>query len=159
MGPAVSFGNDVSVHLLGMVVNGVFDRHPKLQVVMGHLGEHIVSDLWRIHDLFEKTARHKDLPCKLTLRGYFARNLWVTTSGFISTAMLRLVISEISADRILLAVDYPFHRNKNGCQWFDHAEISNTAKLKIGQENAKRLFKLGKYKNCDSIDGLPGVYL
>jgi 2,3-dihydroxybenzoate decarboxylase len=47
MRPAPSFANDVARHLLGMIVNGTFDRHAQLQVVVGHLGEHIVADIWR----------------------------------------------------------------------------------------------------------------
>ena len=48
IGPPLSFAQGVSLHVLGMVTNGVFDRHPKLQVIIGHLGEHIPFDMWRI---------------------------------------------------------------------------------------------------------------
>jgi 2,3-dihydroxybenzoate decarboxylase len=47
VGPPLSFANGVALHLMGMIVNGVFDRHPKLQVILGHLGERIPFDLWR----------------------------------------------------------------------------------------------------------------
>lgn len=53
IGPPLSFAQGVSLHLLGMVTNGVFDRHPKLQIVIGHLGEHLPFDLWRINHWFE----------------------------------------------------------------------------------------------------------
>lgn len=53
VGPVLSFANSVSTHLLGMMVNGVFDRHPKLKVIVGHLGEHIPFDLWRINHWLE----------------------------------------------------------------------------------------------------------
>ncbi|KAK9755052.1 hypothetical protein K7432_017856 [Basidiobolus ranarum] len=53
IGPPLSFANDVSLHLLGTVSNGVFDRFPKLQVIVGHLGEHIPFDLWRINHWLE----------------------------------------------------------------------------------------------------------
>lgn len=49
----MSFANNVSVHLLGMIVNGVFDRHPKLKIIVGHLGEHIPFDMWRINHWLE----------------------------------------------------------------------------------------------------------
>lgn len=39
--PPLSFAQGVSLHILGMVINGVFDRFPKLKVIIGHLGEHI----------------------------------------------------------------------------------------------------------------------
>jgi 2,3-dihydroxybenzoate decarboxylase len=48
VGPPLSFAQGVSLHLLGMVTNGTFDRNPKLQVIIGHLGEHIPFDMWRI---------------------------------------------------------------------------------------------------------------
>lgn len=44
IGPPLSFAVGVSLHALGMVTNGVFDRHPKAQVILGHLGEHIPFD-------------------------------------------------------------------------------------------------------------------
>lgn len=53
IGPVLSFANNVSAHLLGMIVNGVFDRHPKLKIIVGHLGEHIPFDLWRINHWLE----------------------------------------------------------------------------------------------------------
>jgi predicted TIM-barrel fold metal-dependent hydrolase len=53
IGPPLSFAVGVSLHALGMVTNGVFDRHPKAQVILGHLGEHIPFDMWRINHWFE----------------------------------------------------------------------------------------------------------
>jgi 2,3-dihydroxybenzoate decarboxylase len=48
VGPPLSFANGVSLHLLGLITNGVFDRFPKLNIIIGHLGEHIPFDFWRI---------------------------------------------------------------------------------------------------------------
>lgn len=62
VGPPLSFAQGVSLHLLGMVTNGVFDRHPKLQVVIGHLGEHLPFDLWRINHWFEDIKVRFDEP-------------------------------------------------------------------------------------------------
>lgn len=53
IGPPLSFAVGVSLHALGMVTNGVFDRNPKAQVILGHLGEHIPFDMWRINHWFE----------------------------------------------------------------------------------------------------------
>ena len=73
IGPPLSFANNLSLHLMGMVVNGVFDRHPKLQIVIGHLGEKIPFDLWRINHWFEDIKKPLGLKetCKRTIREYF----------------------------------------------------------------------------------------
>jgi 2,3-dihydroxybenzoate decarboxylase len=82
IGPPLSFAQGVSLHLLGMVTNGVFDRHPSLQVIIGHLGEHLPFDLWRINHWFEDVKKPLGLKetCKKTIREYFAQNIWITTS-------------------------------------------------------------------------------
>jgi 2,3-dihydroxybenzoate decarboxylase len=49
VGPRPSFANSVSLHLLGIFTNGVFDRFPTLKVIVVHLGEHIPFDFWRIN--------------------------------------------------------------------------------------------------------------
>lgn len=150
IGPPLSFAHGVSLHLLGMVTNGVFDRHPKLQIVIGHLGEHLPFDLWRINHWFEDRKKLLGLDCKKTIREYFDQNIWITTSGHFSTTTLNFCMNEISSDRILFSVDYPFEYFSDACDWFDNAEMSTRDRLKIGRENAKSLFKLGQYKDCDT---------
>jgi 2,3-dihydroxybenzoate decarboxylase len=49
----------------------------------------------------------------------------------------------MGADRIMFSVDWPFEEIKFGAAWFDHADISENDRRKIGRTNASRLFKLG----------------
>ncbi|KAG9603401.1 amidohydrolase-like protein 2, partial [Aureobasidium melanogenum] len=152
IGPPLSFAQGVSLHLLGMITNGVFDRHPKLQIIIGHLGEHIPPDLWRINHWFEDIKKPLGLAaqCKKTVRDYFAENIWITTSGNFSTPLLQLCMTEVGADRILFSVDYPFENFEDACEWYDGVELNRNDKLKIGRENAKRLFKIGSFKDSEA---------
>lgn len=150
IGPPLSFANGVSLSLLGLVANGVFDRFPKLQVIVGHLGEHVVPDLWRINHWFEDVKKPLGLSCQKTIRQYFRENIWITTSGNFSSPLLNLCIQEIGADRILFSIDYPFENFPDGCVWFDNMEINLIDREKIGRENAKKLFKLGKFKDSET---------
>ncbi|KAI6891065.1 2,3-dihydroxybenzoate [Hortaea werneckii] len=152
IGPPLSFAQGVGLSLLGMVTNGVFDRHPKLQIIIGHLGEHIPPDLWRIDHWFEDIKKPLGMAaqCKKTIRDYFAQNIWITTSGNFSSPLLQLCMTEISADRILFSIDYPFEQFEDACVWFDKTELNKIDKLKIGRENAKKLFKLGRYKDSEA---------
>lgn len=54
----------------------------------------------------------------------------------------------MSSDRILFSVDYPFETFEDGCTWFDNMEMNTRDRLKIGRQNAQKLFKLGEYKDC-----------
>lgn len=152
IGPPLSFAQGVSLHILGMVTNGVFDRHPKLQVIIGHLGEHIPFDMWRINHWFEDVKKPLGLAktCKKTIREYFAQNIWITTSGHFSTPTLDLCLTEVGADRILFSIDYPFENFHDACTWFDATELNDTDKKKIGKYNAASLFKLGDFKDRDA---------
>ncbi|RAO67647.1 uncharacterized protein BHQ10_003659 [Talaromyces amestolkiae] len=153
IGPPLSFAQGVSLHLLGMVTNGVFDRHPNLQIIIGHLGEHLPFDLWRINHWFEDVKKPLGLKetCKKTIRDYFAQNIWITTSGHFSTPTLQYCINEVGADRILFSIDYPFESFKDGCVWYDRdVELNPIDYKKIGKENARKLFKIGDYKDADA---------
>lgn len=150
VGPPLSFAQGVSLHVLGMITNGVFDRHPNLKVVIGHLGEHIPFDLWRINHWFEDVKKPLGLDCKKTVRDYFAQNIWITTSGHFSTPTLKYCIEEIGASRILFSVDYPFESFGDACTWFDDMKLDEDQKKAIAKGNAVKLFKLGKTKDFDA---------
>lgn len=57
VGPPLSFANGVNLHLMGIVTNGVFDRFPNAKVIVGHLGEHLPFDFWRINHWIEDVKR------------------------------------------------------------------------------------------------------
>jgi 2,3-dihydroxybenzoate decarboxylase len=152
VGPPLSFAQGVSLHLLGMVTNGVFDRNPKLQVIIGHLGEHIPFDLWRINHWFEDIKKPLGMPVKKSIRDYFRENIWITTSGHFSTTTLKYCIEEFgNADRIMFSTDYPFENYKDACTWFDGISgMKEGDKEKIGRDNARALFKLKTFKDSDT---------
>lgn len=151
IGPPLSFAQGVSLHVLGMITNGVFDRHPKLQIIIGHLGEHLPFDLWRINHWFEDVKKPLGLreSCHQSIRDYFAKNLWITTSGHFSDHALEMCRKEVGSDRILFSIDYPFEPFDLACDWFDRIDLEDSEKKRIGKVNAKELFKLGEFKDAD----------
>jgi gamma-resorcylate decarboxylase len=134
------FAEETAIHALRLMGCGLFDDYPKLQVVIGHLGERIPYDLWRLdHRLGKVPGR----PAKRTMTEYFRSNFHVTTSGHFCTQSLICAILTVGADRVLFAVDYPFEDHAQGCTWFDAAEIAEADRVKIGRTNAMVLFGLG----------------
>jgi 2,3-dihydroxybenzoate decarboxylase len=142
---ALGYANRVNMHLLGIITNGVLDRFPRLKIVVGHMGEHIPYDLYRIdHKLnrarFSKMGMRKD---KL-VRDYFGEQVFITTSGHFSTPALLCAMQEVGTDAICFSIDYPYESIPNGCTWWDeHVRDSINARdlVKIGRNNALRVFE------------------
>ncbi|KAK4957448.1 hypothetical protein LTR10_005411 [Elasticomyces elasticus] len=162
VGPPLSFANAVSLHLLGIITNGVFDRFPNLKIIVGHLGEHLPFDFWRTNHWLvdvERPLAHKagDNICEQDLFHYFKKNIWLTTSGHFSTETLKYVNDYLGPSRLLFSVDYPYETIEMGCGWWDgDAEAIKKALggekeyYEVGRENAKKLLKLGPYHDSDA---------
>lgn len=139
VGSPWGFAEETAIHALKLMGCGLFDEYPALQIVLGHLGERIPYDLWRLdHRLRQVPGR----PAKRAMGDYFRENFYLTTSGHFSTPSLIQAILTVGADRLLFAVDYPFEDHAQAATWFDSAEIAETDRRKIGRDNAIALFNL-----------------
>src|SRR6266850_7246132 len=97
-----------------MVLSGVFEKHPKLKVILGHLGETLPFLVWRIDHALARPGQKA-----LSFRDVFCSNFYITTSGNFSNPALLCCVMELGIDRILFAVDWPFVANKPAVQWID----------------------------------------
>jgi len=142
LGPTWAFGQETAVHALRLIGSGLFDEYPKIQVVLGHMGEGLPYSMWRVdhrNAWVKAPYKHK---AKKKIVEYFNANFYLTTSGNFRTQTLIDAILEIGADRILFSTDWPFENIDHAADWFDVASISEADRLKIGRTNARRLFKL-----------------
>jgi 2,3-dihydroxybenzoate decarboxylase len=105
---AYYFAHGVSLHVLGLAVNGVFDRFPRLKVIIGHMGEHVVGHRWRADHRLKEVQSSKGLPMQETVEEYFKRgNIYITTSGNFSTKALAHAIEEIGSERVMFSIVKP----------------------------------------------------
>jgi predicted TIM-barrel fold metal-dependent hydrolase len=141
-GPKWSFAAEISLHALRLIGSGLFDECPRLQIILGHLGEGLPFYLWRIDNVNNWMKAPRKYAAKKQIADYFRANFNITTSGHFSTPALVDAMTEIGADRVMYSVDYPFEDFGEAATWFDKAEISEDARRKIGRTNAMRLFKL-----------------
>jgi predicted TIM-barrel fold metal-dependent hydrolase len=142
LGPNWAFSAETAVHALRLIGCGLFDECPKLQIVLGHLGEGIPVQLWRIDNRNGwMNAPHK-YAAKKGVADYFRAHFHLTTSGNFHTPSLVNAMTEMGAERVMFSVDWPFEDVGEGCVWFDKAEISEADRIKIGRDNAIKLFKL-----------------
>ena len=140
LGASWAFGVETATHALRLMASGVFDRHPRLTAILGHLGEMLPYCIWRFDH--RVTKRPRGIPARRTFTEYLRSNFYVTTSGNFHTSTLKSAIAEIGLDRVLFSVDYPFEECADAASWFDGCDITETERSKIGRENAVRLFRL-----------------
>ena len=142
LGPTWAFGQETAVHALRLIGSGIFDDCPKLQVILGHMGEGLPFSMWRVDHRNAWMDLPTSYPAKRPIADYFRANFHITTSGNFRTPSLIDAIAEIGVDRIMFSTDWPFENVDHAATWFDSAEISDADKQKVGRENARTLFRL-----------------
>jgi 2,3-dihydroxybenzoate decarboxylase len=142
LGPTWAFGQETAVHALRLMACGLFDAHPRIQIVLGHMGEGLPYSIWRVDNRNAWTRQPPRYPAKRKLGEYFRENFYVTTSGNFRTQTLIDAILELGAERIMFSTDWPFENIDHAAVWFDAAPIAEADRAKIGRGNAVRLFKL-----------------
>jgi 5-carboxyvanillate decarboxylase len=145
-GAIYGFAIETSLHLLRIILAGVFDRFPKLRLVVGHLGEGLPYWLFRI-DFFHAsnvaTGRYPNVK-KLRKKPseYIRESIWVTTSGMAWEPPILYCQQLLGADRVLYAMDYPYQFVPAEVRVTDDLPISAADKKKLYQSNAEEVFKL-----------------
>ena len=130
------------MHALRLMASGLFDTHPRLAIVLGHLAEGLPFSMWRIDNRNAWMDVKPAYPAKKRFADYFRSNFYFSTSGNFRTQSLIDAILEVGSDRIMFSVDWPFENISHAAGWFDAAAISEADRLKIGRHNAQKLFKL-----------------
>jgi predicted TIM-barrel fold metal-dependent hydrolase len=125
-------------HLIRMILGGVFDRHPKLQVVIGHLGEGIPFMLPRLDKIMPKEMTKLDRP----IAAYLRENVHYTFGGFNFAATFLNLLLEIGVERIMFSVDYPYGSMAEAREFLQHLPVSETDRERIAHGNAEKLLGL-----------------
>jgi predicted TIM-barrel fold metal-dependent hydrolase len=142
LGAAWAFSNETGVHALRLMGSGLFDEHPRLSLVIGHMGEFIPFALWRIDNCNAGAEKVDGNRAKKKIADYVGANLHITTSGNFSTNALIAAVRALGPDRIMFSVDWPFEQIELAAAWFDKVDIGENDRRKIGRDNAAKLFKL-----------------
>ncbi len=123
---------ETGLHCLRLVAAGVFDRFPKLQIIIGHMGENLPYSLARACDRLTPFTPH----LRRRIRDYFLTNFHITTSAYFTLPPFICALMVFGADRILFSVDYPFSPNALGRALLDTAPLSSADLEKIAHGNA-----------------------
>ncbi|HEX3784501.1 MAG TPA: amidohydrolase family protein [Pseudonocardiaceae bacterium] len=146
-GAVWTFTVETATHALRLMTSGLFDRYPKLTFILGHLGETLPFNIWRIDHRASYMGDLRKFTKPLT--HYLLNNFYVTTSGIFDTQALNAAMARVGVDRVLYSSDYPYESMREASDWFDNAVISDNDRFRIGNTNARTLFphlpdKVGK---------------
>jgi len=134
------FAVDTSCHFLRLVFAGVFDAFPKLQIILGHLGEGLPFAMHRLDDHTASAAARRGL--KKRPLDYLTENLLVTTSGNWYEPAFQCTLAALGVDRILFAVDWPYEANTTGVEFLNRVSLTDSDREKVAHRNAEYWLKL-----------------
>ena len=129
---------ETALHVLRLVLAGTLDRHPRLKLIIGHMGEGLPAMLARCDQVSEAYVQHLSRPISRTILD----QVWITTSGMFSQPPLLTALLTFGIDRILFSVDYPYASNEKGRAFLEALTLAPADVAKLAHGNADRLLKL-----------------
>ena len=130
--------SETAIHVLRMVMAGTLDRHPRLKLVIGHMGEMLPVMLARIGEVSALDAEHLNRPISRTILD----QVWLTTSGIFSEPPFLAALLTFGIDRIMFSVDYPYAPNARGRDFLNGISLTPDDMAKLTHGNADALLKL-----------------
>ncbi len=145
-GAIYGFAVETGMHLLRIITAGVFDRYPRLRLVVGHLGEALPFWMYRLDYMHAATVgarRYESMkPIGRRPSDYLRENVWVTTSGVAWAPAIMFCRDVLGPDRVLYAMDYPYEYVLDEVIAHDRLPLDPAAKKALFQGNAERVFGL-----------------
>jgi 2,3-dihydroxybenzoate decarboxylase len=145
-GAIFGFGVETGMHMLRIITAGVFDQFPKLQFIIGHMGEALPYWMYRLdfmHNAQVSSKRYETLqPLKKKVSDYLKENVYITCSGMAWEPAVKFAQQQIGVDRVMYAMDYPYQYLKQEVVDMDAMDISDADKKLFFEGVATKVFKL-----------------
>jgi predicted TIM-barrel fold metal-dependent hydrolase len=145
---------ETATHLLRMIVGGVFDRHPHLRIIIGHMGELIPFCYSRLNLALsmgewllaaqeaKTTGSHPIARMEKSFNYYMKENVYVTTSGVFDQPVFECALAYLGINNLLFSADDPFRDNFEAVDFLSTTRLTKEDKEKLAHGNAERLLKL-----------------
>ncbi len=134
------WGTETASHTIRLIMSGLFDRLPKLKIILGHMGEGLPFTLWRFDSRWPGSIHTKEL--KKLPSHYIKENIIITISGVFDAPPLLCSMAAIGVDNILFSTDYPYEDPIVAAEFIDNVKISEEDRAKICYKNAERILKI-----------------
>ena len=130
--------SETAIHVLRLVMAGTLDRHPRLKLIIGHMGEMLPMMLQRIDEVSAVDTDHLSRPVSRAILD----QVWLTTSGIFSEPPLLAALLTFGIDRIMFSVDYPYSPNSKGRDFLGRLSLAPADMAKFTHRTADALLKL-----------------
>lgn len=114
---ALGWHVDVGLHVLRLFSAGLFERFPKLKLIMGHNGEDLPMFIDRIDSYSLRNGT--------TFDKVLNTNIWVTNSAVFTVQAFQQLRPVTPIERIMYLVDYPFSSMEDGWKFAQNLVGSN----------------------------------
>lgn len=162
---------ETATHLIRLICGGVFDRYPRLKIIVGHMGELIPYNLQRINKALtlgswiiaaqsEGVSSSPTRSMQKSVSYYMHNNVFITTSGVFDQAAFNCAVSALGIDNIMFSVDDPFGDNFEAIEFLKATQLSPENRTKLACKNAERILHLsvpGVVKNTSTPFFVPRV--
>lgn len=126
---------ETAIHVIRLILGGAFDRYPKLQIVIGHMGEALPFMLQRL-DVMPMAMTKLSRP----ISAYLRENVHYTFSGFNFTPTFLDLMLQVGVERIMFSADHPYASMAEARAFLDRLPVSHADRERITYGNAERLF-------------------
>ena len=130
--------SETAIHVYRLVLAGTLDKHPKLKLIIGHMGEMLPMMLARADEVFAADIDHLARPISRQILD----QVWITTSGIFTEPPFIAALLTFGIDRILFSVDYPYAQNAKGRAFLDRIALAPADMEKLAWRNAVQLLGL-----------------
>ena len=130
--------SETAIHVLRMVLAGTLDRHPRLRLIIGHMGEMLPVMLTRLDEVSVADVTHLRRKPSATI----IEQVWITTSGIFSQPPFIAALQTFGIDRIMFSVDYPYAPDAKGRKFLNEVALAPDDMAKLTHRNADALLKL-----------------
>lgn len=145
-GAIYGFGVETGLHAMRIITAGVFDRFPRLRLIIGHMGEALPFWAYRLDYMHHATVRSQRYasmqPIKKMPSDYLRENFLVTNSGVAWEPAIKFTQDFMGPERVLYAMDYPYQHAVDEVISLDNMSISDAHKRMFFQTNAETVFKI-----------------
>jgi predicted TIM-barrel fold metal-dependent hydrolase len=131
--------SETALHVLRLLYSGIFDKYPKLKLIIGHMGEMLPMMMARSERAFKPGNGGAN---QRTLTDTFHQQVHITTSGFFTQPPLKIALDTFGIDNIMFSVDYPFSTNEMGIEFLNAIDLPKEQIVKIAHGNADKLLNL-----------------
>jgi predicted TIM-barrel fold metal-dependent hydrolase len=135
---------ETGTHLLRLICAGVFDRHPNLKIIVGHMGELLPFCFTRLNvGLTMASQLGAGTKMRKSVADYLRQNVFITSSGVFDVPVFDCARAMLGLDNLMFSVDYPFQDNFAAMEFLHRCDLPPGDKERFAHGTAEKLLGLG----------------